>query len=70
MTPTERRHLIEASERATRASEKAAELLAKRDALATELADKGAKYAELAECMGITPDGVTYVLRKVRRANS
>lgn len=66
MTPTERRRLIAATERATAAQEKADDLLNKRDDVAADLAAKGATYAELAACMGITVDGVTYVLRKVR----
>lgn len=70
MTPTERRNLIEQTERARRARDKADAELAKRDNLATDLADAGTTYAELAECMGITPDGVTYTLRKVRRART
>lgn len=42
------------------------EKLNRRDDIAADLADRGVKYADLAEAMGITVDGVTYVLRKVR----
>lgn len=41
--------------------------LAERDDYSATLADKGVKYADLATAMGITVDGVTYVLRKVRQ---
>lgn len=70
MTAAERAKLIEQTKRAATAKEKADQALAKRDELATDLADAGATYAELAECMGITVDGVTYSLRKVRRARA
>jgi len=70
MNATERRKLTAATERAQRDKVRAEESLAKRDALAAELADGGASYADLAEVMGITPDGVTYVLRKVRRTRA
>lgn len=40
--------------------------LKERDAYAAELADNGIRYQDLAKAMGITVDGVTYVLRKVR----
>lgn len=53
---------------AKNAQAKADQALASRDDLATDLADKGVTYGALAEAMGITVDGVTYVLRKVRRA--
>lgn len=62
------RRLEQAAEAAKKAQDTADQKLAKRDTLATELADQGAKYADLANAMGITVDGVTYVLRKVRRA--
>lgn len=68
MNATDRRKLTTATERAQRDKVKAEESLAKRDDLAADLADKGASYADLAEVLGITQDGVTYVLRKVRRA--
>jgi DNA-directed RNA polymerase specialized sigma24 family protein len=42
--------------------------LQKRDAAALSLANRGHHYQELAEAMGITVDGVTYVLRKARKA--
>lgn len=41
--------------------------LAERDDYSATLADQGVKYADLAAAMGITVDGVTYVLRKVRQ---
>lgn len=49
-----------------KAQKTADEKLARRDTIALELADAGTTYADLAGAMGITPDGVTYVLRKVR----
>lgn len=70
MNATERRKLTAATERAQRDKVRAEESLAKRDDLAADLADKGASYADLAEVLGITQDGVTYVLRKVRRARA
>lgn len=70
MTPAETKRLEKATEQARTAQEKADAALAKRDDLATDLADQGATYAELATAMGITVDGVTYVLRKVRRARA
>lgn len=62
--------LKRATHRATMAQTKADAELAKRDDLATDLADRGARYSDLAAAMGITTDGVTYVLRKVRRART
>jgi hypothetical protein len=70
MTPAEKKRLEKATEAARTAQEKADAALAKRDDLATDLADAGATYQELADAMGITVDGVTYVLRKVRRARA
>lgn len=52
--------------KAKTAQEKAERALTERDELATDLADQGVRYQDLAEAMGITQDGVTYVLRKVR----
>jgi hypothetical protein len=70
MTDAEKKRLEKATAAARTAQEKADQALAKRDDLATDLADKGATYQELADAMGITVDGVTYVLRKVRRARA
>lgn len=70
MNAAERKKLTAATERAQRDKVKAEESLAKRDDLAATLADKGASYADLAEVLGITQDGVTYVLRKVRRSRT
>lgn len=67
MTPAETKRLEKATEAAKKAQVDADARLAKRDDLATDLADAGATYQELADAMGITVDGVTYVLRKVRR---
>lgn len=68
MTPAEKTRLEKATAAATKAQADADAKLAKRDDIATDLADAGATYQELADAMGITVDGVTYVLRKVRRA--
>ena len=70
MTPAEKKRLEKATEAARKAQADADAKLEKRDNLATDAADDGATYQELAECMGITVDGVTYVLRKVRRARA
>ncbi len=70
MNARERRTLEAATDRAQRDKERAAASLEKRDLLAADLADKGASYSDLAEAMGITQDGVTYVLRKVRAARA
>lgn len=64
--PTLKR-LAEASAMARQVQAEADARLAKRDEMAADLADQGVKYADLAQAMGITPDGVTYVLRKVRQ---
>ena len=68
------RATIKALEAAAGAARKAQETadakLARRDAMAAELADAGTNYRALAAAMGITVDGVTYVLRKVRRAQA
>ena len=53
--------------KAAEAQKKADAALQARDELATDLADAGVRYQDLAEAMDITPDGVTYVLRKVRQ---
>lgn len=70
MNAAEKKRLEKAADAATKAQADADAKLAKRDALATDLADAGATYQELAAAMGITVDGVTYVLRKVRRARA
>lgn len=62
--------LTKATTAAQTANQKAEDALAKRDAIAVQAADAGVTYARLAEAMGITVDGVTYVLRKVRRART
>lgn len=64
--PTLKR-LQEESAMARQVQAEADSRLAKRDETAADLADQGVKYADLAKAMGITPDGVTYVLRKVRK---
>ena len=58
------------SAKARDAQKKADAALQDRDAKAADLADKGVRYQDLAKAMGITVDGVTYVLRKVRRARA
>lgn len=58
--------LTAAAEALAKAQGAAEQKLARRNAIAAELADAGVKYDDLAKAMGITPDGVTYVLRKVR----
>lgn len=50
------------------AQQRADQALAKRDQLAAKAAGEGVTYGALATAMGITVDGVTYVLRKVRRS--
>lgn len=70
MNPAEKKRLEKATEKARTAQDKADAALAYRDDLATDAADDGATYQELADAMGITVDGVTYVLRKVRRARA
>lgn len=71
MNPTQTNAALAKLERHTAkaktAQEKADQALQTRDDLATDLADQGVRYQDLATAMGITPDGVTYVLRKVRR---
>lgn len=70
MTPTQTNAALAKLERRTAkartAQEKADAALLDRDELATDLADQGVRYQDLATAMGITPDGVTYVLRKTR----
>jgi hypothetical protein len=74
LTPSQTQAALAKLERRTEDAKKAQALadakLAERDELATTLADRGVKYADLAAAMGITVDGVTYVLRKVRRART
>lgn len=70
MDRADRERLEKATAAHTTAQEKADAALNKRDGIAADLADKGATYAVLAAAMGISVDGVTYVLRKVRRARS
>jgi DNA-binding CsgD family transcriptional regulator len=62
--------LEKATEAAEKARQGAEDKLARRDSIALALADQGVTYAELAKAMNITPDGVTYVLRKVRARKS
>ncbi len=62
--------LEHAAREAREAQTGADDRMAERNALAAKLADSGVKYAALASAMGITVDGVTYVLRRVRRART
>lgn len=62
------RQLVQATKAAQKAQTEADEKLTRRDQIAADLADQGETYAALAQAMGITVDGVTYVLRKVRKA--
>lgn len=48
------------------AQAKADTRLEERNELAAKLADGGARYQDLANAIGITVDGVTYVLRRAR----
>lgn len=48
------------------AQAKADAKLEERNELAAKLADGGARYQDLATAIGITVDGVTYVLRRAR----
>jgi hypothetical protein len=64
------RDLENAARVARTAQTVAEEKLEKRDLIALELADRGVKYLVLAAAMGITTDGVTYVLRKVRKGRT
>lgn len=54
------------SKAARDAQAKADTRLEERNTLAASLADKGVRYQDLANAIGITVDGVTYVLRRAR----
>lgn len=66
-TNAELNRLARKASQATDAQKKADQKLLERDEKAATLADQGVRYVDLAEAMGITVDGVTYVLRKVRQ---
>lgn len=66
-TNAELNRLARKTSQATDAQKKADQKLLERDEKAATLADQGVRYVDLAEAMGITVDGVTYVLRKVRQ---
>lgn len=70
VTPRDLARLATKTTQATEAQKKAVAKLAERDNLAADLADKGARYQDLADAMGITTDGVTYVLRKIRKGRA
>lgn len=74
MTPAQIRsgldRLARKASAAAKAKAKATDTLRERDQLAAELADAGVKWADLATAMGITVEGVTYVLRKMRRGTT
>lgn len=69
-TNAELARLERKTQAARTAQEKADAKLQERDLKAADLADKGVRYQDLAKAMGITVDGVTYVLRKVRARRS
>ena len=70
LTSTQQNAGLARLERKTKAARdaqaKADAKLRERDDYAHELANGGVRYQDLAAAMGITVDGVTYVLRKVR----
>ena len=71
LTPTQQSTELARLERKAKAARdaqaKADAKLQERDDKAADLADAGLRYQDIASAIGITVDGVTYILRKVRK---
>lgn len=61
------RRLKAAADTARKSAAKAEGDMERRNVLVRDAHDAGATYAQIAEVLGITVDGVTYVLRRMRR---